>query len=68
MIIIVLFRYLSGVVLEASKVLLKALTAKQNEKDGNNITLKKFKEIMNKTEVAIGTVSFDVAHKYHFHI
>lgn len=55
-------------VLEASKVLSKALTDKQNEIDGNNITLKKFKEIMNKTEEAIGTVSFDVAHKYHFHI
>lgn len=65
---IVLFRYLSGVVLEASKVLSKALTDKQNEIDGNNITLKKFKEIMNKTEEAIRTVSFDVAHKYHFHI
>lgn len=38
---IVLFRYLSGVVLEASKVLSKALTDKQNEIDGNNITLKK---------------------------
>lgn len=68
MIMIVLFRYLSGVVLEASKVLSKALTDKQTEIDGNNITLKKFKEIMNKTEEAIGTVSFDVAHKYHFHI
>lgn len=65
---IVLFRYLSGVVLEASNVLSKALTDKQNEIDGNNIALKKFKEIMNKTEEAIGTVSFDVAHKYHFHI
>lgn len=65
---IVLFRYLSGVVLEASKVLSKALTDNQNEIDGNDITLKKFREIMNKTEEAIGTVSFDVAHKYHFHI
>lgn len=68
MIMIVLFRYLSGVVLEASKVLSKALTDNQNEIDGNDITLKKFREIMNKTEEAIGTVSFDVAHKYHFHI
>lgn len=55
---IVLFRYLSCVVLEASKVLSEALTANQKEIDGNDITLQNFKEIMTKTMEAIETVSF----------
>lgn len=55
---IVVFRYLSCVVLEASKVLSKALTANQKEIDGNDITLQHCKEIMTKTEEAIKTVSF----------
>lgn len=55
---IVLFRYLSCVVLEASKVLPEALTANQKEIDGNDITLQNFKEIMTKTMEAIETVSF----------
>lgn len=66
MTIIVLFRYLSCVVLEASKVLSEALTANQKEIDGKDITLQNFKEIMTKTMEAKKTVSFYVAHKYHF--
>lgn len=68
MIMIGLFRYLSGVVLEASKELSKALTANQKETDGNSITLQNLKELITKTEEAIKTVSFDVANKYHFQI
>lgn len=64
---IVLFRYLSGVILEASKELSMALTDNQIEIDGNNITLQNLKEIMTNTAEAIKTVSFDVAHKYLFH-
>ncbi|XP_011414241.3 transmembrane GTPase fzo-1 [Magallana gigas] len=48
-------RYLSCVVLEASKVLSEALTANQKEIDGNDITLQNFKEIMTKTMEAIET-------------
>lgn len=54
---IVLFRYLSEVVLEASKVLSEAVTAIQKQNDGNDITFQTFTEIMAETEEAIKTVS-----------
>lgn len=57
MIIIVLFRYLSGVVIEVNKVLSEALTAIQKQTDRNNIAIQNFKEIITKTEDAIKTVS-----------
>uniref|UniRef100_K1QAH7 G domain-containing protein n=1 Tax=Magallana gigas TaxID=29159 RepID=K1QAH7_MAGGI len=56
-------RYLSCVVLEASKVLSEALTANQKEIDGNDITLQNFKEIMTKTMEAIKTRSESSIHK-----
>lgn len=54
---IVLFRYLSGVVLEASKVLSEAVTAIQKQNDRNAVTFQIFTESMGKTEEAIKTVS-----------
>lgn len=54
---IVPFRYLSGVVLEASRVLSEEVTAIQKQNEGNDITFQTFTEIMAKTEEAIKTVS-----------
>lgn len=54
---IVLFRYLSGVVLEASKVLSEAVTAIQKQNDRNAVTFQIFTESLAKTEEAIITVS-----------
>lgn len=57
MIMIVLFRYLSGVVIEVNKVLSEALTDIQKQTDRNDIAIQNFKEIITKTEDAIKTVS-----------
>lgn len=54
--ILVLFRYLSGVILEASDVLSEALSAIQNQIDGNDIKFQHCKEIITKTEEAIKSV------------
>lgn len=55
--IIVTFRYLSGVILEAGKVLSEALTAIQKQIDGSDIMFQNFTEHMTKTEEAIKKVS-----------
>lgn len=55
--IIVTFRYLSGVILEATKVLSEALTAIQKQIDGSDIMFQNFTEDMTKTKEAIKKVS-----------
>lgn len=57
MLIIVTFRYLSGVILEARKVLSEELTAIQKQKDGNDIMFQNFTEHMTKIKEAIKKVS-----------
>lgn len=52
----VLFRYLLGVILEASNVLSEALTAIHKQMDGNDFTFQQCKEFIPKTEEAIRTV------------
>lgn len=52
----VLFRYLLGVILEASNVLSEAVTAIQKQYDGNDFTFQQCKEFIPKTEEAIRTV------------
>lgn len=54
------FRYLSGVILEARKVLSEVLTAIQKQIDGNDIMFQNFTEHMTKTDEAIKKVSFCV--------
>lgn len=57
MIIIVTFRYLSGVILEARKVLSEALTAIEKQIDGSDTIFQNFTEHMTKTNQAIKKVS-----------
>lgn len=51
------FRYLSGVILEAKKVLSEELTAIQKQIDGNDIMFQNFTEHMTKIKEAIKKVS-----------
>lgn len=52
----VLFRYLLDVILEASNVLSEAVTAIQQQNDGNDFTFQQCKEFIPKTEETIRTV------------
>lgn len=56
MIILVLFRYLSGVISAATKVLSEALTEINRNTEINDITFQNLKEIMTKTKETIKNV------------
>lgn len=55
--LVIVFRYLSGVILEASKVLSDALTVIKKQIDGSDVAFQNFKEHISKTKEAIKRVS-----------